>query len=240
MKVTPFGANLFQLTRLRLVNCYLVRENDGFTLIDTGIPGSANAMIAAAQEQGAPIVRIALTHGHQDHIGSLDALHAALPNAEVSVSSREARFLAGDMRLDPGEPQAKLRGSYQKSAATPDRLLQPGDRLGSLEVVAAPGHTPGHIAFFDVRDRTLIAGDAYYTVGGVAVVSTMRWRFPFPSLATWHKPTAVQSARELRALNPTQLAVGHGKVVQNPVEAMDAAISTAAARQEAERGTQQT
>ncbi len=44
MKVTKQGTNLLALTRLpRLfpVNLYLVREDDGFTLIDTGIPGGA-------------------------------------------------------------------------------------------------------------------------------------------------------------------------------------------------------
>ena len=238
MKATSFGAHLVQLTRLRGFNCYLVREDDGFTLIDTGLPGSAAAIVAAAQQQGTPIVRIALTHPHQDHVGSLDALHAALPQAEVSISTRDARFLRGDMSLDADEPQAKLVGSYQKCATAPDRLLVAGDRVGSLEVVAAPGHTPGQVAFFDTRDRTLIAGDAYYTVGGVTVASTGRWWFPFPTMATWHKPTALETARRLRALNPTQLAVGHGAVVQNPVEAMDAAIRTAVQQQEAQHGAQ--
>ena len=58
MKITPFGDNLIQLTRYPMlfpVNCYLVREDDGFTLIDTGLPGSTAAILAAAQAHGAPI-----------------------------------------------------------------------------------------------------------------------------------------------------------------------------------------
>ncbi len=109
-KDTSLTATLTQLTRFpRLfpVNCYLVREDDGLTLIDTGISGSAPAILAAAQRRGAPIARIALTHAHVDHAGSLDALHAAAPDAEILVPAREARFLAGEMSLDPGEPQAK-------------------------------------------------------------------------------------------------------------------------------------
>ena len=39
MKVTQSTANLLQLTRFGLVNCYLVREDDGFTLVDAGLPG---------------------------------------------------------------------------------------------------------------------------------------------------------------------------------------------------------
>src|SRR5919112_2618574 len=148
MKITHHGATLVQLTRFpRLfpVNCYLVREDDGFTLVDTAIEGSAAAIMAAARSLGDPIVRIALTHAHADHVGALDQLHALLPGAEVLIGARDARFLQGDMSLDPAEPQVKLRGSYTRRTTQPTRLLQPGDRVGSLAVVAAPGHTPGHI-----------------------------------------------------------------------------------------------
>ena len=230
MKTTQLGQFLIQLTRLWAFNCFLVREANGFTLIDTNLPGSATAILQAAQQLGMPITRIALTHSHQDHAASLDALHLALPQAEIAFPAREARFLAGDLSLDPAEPQAKLRGGYITVTTQPTRLLQPGDRLGSLEVIPAPGHTPGHIAFLDTRDRSLIAGDAFQTQFGIAVSGTLKWLFPFPALATWHKPTALQSARALRALNPARLAVGHGPALENPQAGMDAAI-LAAARQ---------
>jgi glyoxylase-like metal-dependent hydrolase (beta-lactamase superfamily II) len=231
MRVTAHGAHLVQLTRLpRLlpVNCYLVREAGGLTLIDAGLPGSAPAILKAAADLGAPITRIVLTHAHGDHLGSLDALRTRLPGAELSMSARDARFLAGDMSLDPSEPQAKLRGSYQRVESRPDRLLVDGDTVGSLRVVASPGHTPGHIAFLDTRDGSLIAGDALQTRAGVAVAGTVRWLFPLPALATWHRPTALTSARHLRALEPSRLAVGHGDVLERPLAEMDAAIAEAA------------
>jgi glyoxylase-like metal-dependent hydrolase (beta-lactamase superfamily II) len=230
VKTTAYERNFLQLTRLPIVfpvNCYLVREDDGFTLIDTALPGSAPAILAAARAHGAPIRRIALTHAHMDHVASLDALHAALPDAEVLISARDARFLRGEMTLDPEETQGQLRGSYQTCATRPTRELAPGDMLGSLQVIAAPGHTPGHLAFFDLRDRTLIAGDAFQTRGGIAVSGILRPLFPFPAMATWHAPTALASARALRALNPSRLAVGHGAVLEQPLPAMDAAIATA-------------
>jgi glyoxylase-like metal-dependent hydrolase (beta-lactamase superfamily II) len=194
------------------------------------LPKSQDDILAAARELGAPIVRIALTHAHGDHVGSVDALAAALPNATVAVSARDARFLAGDKSLDPGEPQSKLRGGYPQIETRPSVLLEPGDRVGSLEVVAAPGHTPGQVAFLDTRDRTLLAGDAYSTLGGVATTAKVNPRFPLPGMATWDKPTAVRTARELRALDPARLAVGHGKVVESPAAAMDAAIARAEGR----------
>jgi len=215
---------------LGVVNCYLVSEPDGLTLVDTGLPRSQKGLLAAADAKGAPIVRIALTHAHGDHVGSLDALAAALPEAEVSIGARDAKLMAGHKELEPGEPQAKLRGSYPEVKTRPARVLEPGDRVGSLEVVASPGHTPGHVAYLDTRDRTLIAGDAFQTQGGVAVSGVLRPLFPLPAIATWHKPTALESARALRALDPSRLAVGHGSVLESPAAKMDAAIAVAASR----------
>ena len=102
MQVISYGDSLIQLTRFPRVfpvNCYLVREADGFTLIDTAIAGSGKQIIAAAQGFNTPIVRIVLTHAHSDHAGSLDELHAALPQAEVIVAKRSVAMLAGDMSL---------------------------------------------------------------------------------------------------------------------------------------------
>lgn len=230
MKTTTYGDNLVQLTRFPVLfpmNCYLVRENDGFTLIDTAIAGSEKAILAAVQPLGAAIVRIVLTHAHGDHAGSLDALHAALPNAEVIVAERSVPLLAGDLRLLPGEPQDKARGGWVKCTTKADRTVVPGDRIGSLEVIAAPGHSPDSTAFLDTRDNTLIAGDAFQTRGGIAVSGVVRPLFPFVAMATWHKPTALESARALYALNPSRLAIGHGVVLTNPLPAMAQAIAVA-------------
>src|SRR5215210_5051531 len=231
MRSTVYGERLVQLTRyprMFPVNAYLVREEDGFTLVDTGLSGSEEEFIAAARERGGEIRRIALTHAHGDHTGSLDAMHDALPEAEVLVPAREGSFLRGVLDLTPEEQRlGELRGWWKTAKTQPTRELSPGDRVGSLEVVAAPGHTPGQVAFFDARDRMLIAGDAFQTRAGVAVSGVMRPLFPFPALATWHLPTALESARRLRALLPSRLAVGHGPVLEDPLEAMDHAIAVA-------------
>ncbi len=224
MKVRASSNNLFQLTHLVAFNCYLLREDDGFTLIDTNMSGQAQAIMREANKLGLPIVRILLTHAHVDHVGSLDALHAALPHAQVAISERDARFLTGDKSLDSSEPQVPLRGGYPICTTKPELLLHEGDRVGSLEVVATPGHTPGHVAFLDTRDRTVIAGDAFQTQGGVAVSGTFELLFPLPALATWHKGLAQESARKLLALQPSLLAVGHGRMLSQPQAAMEHAI----------------
>jgi glyoxylase-like metal-dependent hydrolase (beta-lactamase superfamily II) len=210
---------------LGFVNCYLVDEDDGVTLVDTMLPRNDNRILKAADERGRPIVRILLTHAHGDHIGALDALARRLPDAEVSMPARDARIMAGDLTLEPGEPQDKLRGSLPGADTRPDRLLGPGDRVGSLELIPAPGHTPGQAAFLDARDQTLFCADAYSTLGGVATTARVNPRFPLPGMATWHRPTALETARNLRALDPSRLAPGHGKVVEEPGAAMDAAIA---------------
>jgi glyoxylase-like metal-dependent hydrolase (beta-lactamase superfamily II) len=224
MKVTSATSNLFQLTRLVAFNCYLLREDDGFTLIDTNMGGQAQAIMQAASKLGLPITRIVLTHAHVDHVGSLDALHELLPDVPVAISERDVRFLSGDKSLDPSEPQVPLRGGYPICKTKPTILFKEGDRIGSLEVIATPGHTPGHVAFLDTRDRSLIAGDAYQTQGGVAVSGTIELLFPLPALATWHKGLALESARKLVALKPTVLTVGHGRVLNNPQAEMEHAI----------------
>ena len=239
MKTTQHGTHLTQLTRWPLlfpVNVYLVREDDGLTLIDAAVPGSTKAILAAADAIGLPITRIALTHGHADHVGSLDALRTALPDAEVLMTLRTAQLLSGDRSQSSDEASmGKLSGSWKTLETRPTRTIGHGDRVGSLEVVSAPGHSPDQVAYFDTRDRTLIAGDAFQTRGGIAVSGVVRPLFPFPALATWHKPTALESAIRLRGLNPSRLVVGHGTGISDPQAAMDRAIAVAERKLEGRR-----
>ena len=166
-------------------------------------------------------MRILLTHAHGDHIGSLDALAEQLPDAEVSSATR-----ACCARQEPGRRGAAAhahRSFPGRDGAHPH--AGGGDRAAPH---ARPGHTPGMIALLDERDGTLICGDAFSTLGGVATSAKANPRFPLPALATWDKPTALRSARALRALEPTALAPGHGPIVTDPGAAMDRAIAKAA------------
>ena len=223
MNSRTLNQNLIQLTRYRFVNAYLVREDDGFTLVDTTLGGGADDLIGAAQAAGGQIRRIALTHGHGDHVGSVEGLKQKLgPDVQVLLGELDARILAGEIGVE-----GKLPGSWPKVQWAPDVRLAAGDRAGSLEVVASPGHTPGHMAFVDTRDRTLIAGDVFTSYGQVAVTNSFYWRFPFATMATWDKSKDVESARALRALDPALLVVGHGPATAAPGDAMDKAIARA-------------
>jgi glyoxylase-like metal-dependent hydrolase (beta-lactamase superfamily II) len=216
---------VYRITQFAAVNAYLVQEEDGLTLVDTLMQGGHKRILAAAETANAPIRRIALTHAHGDHIGSLDKLAAALPGVEVLISARDARLLAKDKTMDPGEPDVKLRGGYPGAKTRPTATFEAGDTVGSLEVHAAPGHTPGQVAFLDPRDGTLYCADSFSTLGGVATTAKPNPRFPLPALATWHRPTALESAKAMRALDPQRIAPGHGKVVESPGAEMDRAIA---------------
>ena len=223
MKRTHLTGNLTQLTKLGLMNAYLVQEEDGLTLVDT-MMSAADGLLAAAQQAGAPIRRIALTHAHGDHVGSLDKLRDKLgTDVTVLMSEIDTQISTGERTDFPG----KKRGSWPKLKTTPDVLLHPSERVGSLEVVAAPGHTPGQVAFRDTRDGSLIAGDAFSSVRTLEVPSHMSMPFPLPYGATWNRPQALETAIALRALEPTLLVLGHGHAVRNPAPEMDAAIARA-------------
>lgn len=229
MRVTSFG-HCVQITffpGIFPVNCYLVKEADGATLVDAALPSSAQSIRKVADSLRVSLTRIVLTHGHADHTGALDALHEAYPDAEIMISERDSRLLRGDESLDPHEPQSKIRGGIKPCKTRPTHFLKDGERIGSLEVIGSPGHTPGHVALLDLRDKTLLAGDAFQIHGGIAVSGIVRPLFPFPALATWHKATALESAKRLSLMRPDRLAVGHGNLLVTPWEAMNDAIRKA-------------
>ncbi len=216
-----------------MVNCYLVSEDDGLTLVDTAL-GAARIIIEAARQLQKPIRRIALTHAHGDHTGSVNALRKRLIQQELHLlaGAREALIIEEasrgmkrkQMTLLEGEPRNPLRGSFQKLNTQPDIKLREGDTVGSLKVIDTPGHTPGHIAFLDERDGTLYAGDGLMTFGGVRLPFEPPWYFPFVKMGTWHYPTTLASARKMATFEPKRVLAGHGPALETSPAALKAAI----------------
>jgi glyoxylase-like metal-dependent hydrolase (beta-lactamase superfamily II) len=215
LAVTP---EITQLTFLWFINAFLVREDDGLTVVDTALGFAAKGILAAAAAQNLPIRRILLTHAHADHIGALDKLHAAVPAAEFLLGERESRLYAEAQRgvktskltLEPGEPQTPVKGEYPKCTTAVTRTFNDGDRIGSLRAVFTPGHTPGHMSFLDERSGTVIAGDEFVATGPLRVVGDGTGFGTLGGWFTWHKITALESALRVATLNPERIVVGHG------------------------------
>ncbi len=97
MQLVPETKILFRLTRFGMINCFLVREDDGLTLVDTGLARSATGIRKAARSLAAPIRRIVLTHAHVDHVGSVDALISKLPGIDFRQGPRLQFRIAAEL-----------------------------------------------------------------------------------------------------------------------------------------------
>ncbi|WP_192930903.1 MBL fold metallo-hydrolase [Deinococcus sp. AJ005] len=199
-----------QHAQFGVINSYLVPEADGFTLIDAGVPGLERHVLAVMKRTSRTLRRVVTTHTHPDHIGSMDALKKAFPDLEILVGANDADGMA-----------------HHGVLAAPTRLLRGGDSVGSLRVMDTPGHSPGHLAFFDERDGTLYAGDTFVGIPSLRVASVVNAMFPLPSIGTEDLARTVRSARELLDIPAKFLALGHGRVIRDPMPAMRRAVELA-------------
>lgn len=207
------------------VNCYFVEEEEGLTLIDTALGFAAKGIFQAAEVIGKPITKIVLTHAHEDHVGALDAIKERFPDITVYISKRDYRLMNGDRSLDSHEDQTPIKGGVPNTLKTrANELLKEGDQIGSLKAFETPGHTPGSMSFLDIRTNAIIVGDALQVRGGIAVAGDVKPLFPFPAWGTWSKETALKSAKKIAGIKPTLLAVGHGKIIENPIKLIEEAI----------------
>jgi hydroxyacylglutathione hydrolase len=140
-------------------NCSLVWDTDNrAALIDPG--GEAGRLLAEVAARGLTLEKILLTHGHLDHVGAAAELRDAL-GIPIIGPQREDRFW-----LDALPQQAEMFGFPPLLAFSPDQWLEDGYtvEVGSIrfDVLHCPGHTPGHVVFYQTEARLAFVGDVLF------------------------------------------------------------------------------
>lgn len=141
-------------------NCSLIWDPSTLrgAVVDPG--GDVDKIRAGIDKHGISVEKIVLTHGHIDHVGGAADLAEALG---VPV---EGPHLADRELIDKVSDQAAQFGVDGVRPVTPDRWLEEGDKVEiagrSFDVLHAPGHSPGHLVFFDSELRFAISGDVLF------------------------------------------------------------------------------
>ena len=201
------------------VHAFLLDDGNGLTLIDTMYDDDARHVLAELTSIGktpADVKHIILTHAHKSHVGGVAALKKA-SGATVYSHDWEVDIIAGRREASrvsafPKKPLAvyKLQlglalGLGRHTPCEVDRRLKAGDRVGPLEAVETPGHTPGSLSFWWPERRALFAGD---------VIAT------WPEFAAGWPGLTLDNDRNLRSVhqltdfgNAEILCVGHGEPI---------------------------
>jgi glyoxylase-like metal-dependent hydrolase (beta-lactamase superfamily II) len=213
--------------RCGVVNVVAIGDRSGWVLVDTALNGYAPAIREAAEARfgaGARPAGIFLTHGHFDHVGSLERL---LEIWDVPVYAHELEFpyLSGRSSYPPPDPLVG-RGIFSLlSRVYPRGPIDVGPRLvappadGSVPAVRdwhwlhTPGHTPGHISLMRDDDRCLVAGDAVVTTKQESMIAVLTQRPELHGPPAYFTPdwsSARESVRKIAALAPDVIIAGHG------------------------------
>ncbi len=198
-----------------------------WVLIDAGLPGFAGSIRHAAAKRfgkGARPSAILLTHGHFDHVGSLEAL-AREWDAPIFAHEKELPYLTGMSPYAPPDPSVgggmmalmswmfprgpiDLKGRVHPLPADGSVPFMPGWRW-----VPTPGHTAGHVSFFREGDATLIVGDAFVATKQESVLAILEQRKEIHGPPTYFTPdwvSARRSVEDLAKLEPALAITGHG------------------------------
>jgi glyoxylase-like metal-dependent hydrolase (beta-lactamase superfamily II) len=193
-------------------------DAEGLTLIDTGWRSGGPRLVRSIRMLGLDpraVGRVLLTHWHPDHAGSAAAFARSSAEPDVLVGPDDLDVVAGRVarpyRTVPpawtswsGRLADRLGLMKPAEAVPAASALTPGATLdvgGGLEVVPAPGHTPGHTAFWLREHGALLAGDAVWN-------TWVTWRGPAMSCSAL--PAVPSTLRRLADLDPGVLAVAHG------------------------------
>ncbi len=147
--VTPFEQNCSIIVCEKTNRC---------AVVDPG--GDLDRIEDAIRRSGATLEKILITHGHADHCAGTGELRRRT-GVPVEGPQREETFW-----IDQLPASTKRFGLPPAEVFTPDRWLEDGDtvQVGELvlEVRHCPGHTPGHVIFFERGERVAFVGDVIF------------------------------------------------------------------------------
>ena len=127
-------------------------------IVDPG--GDISLILDAVQQLGITPVLILLTHGHIDHVGGAGELAQHLNVPIEGPNSGDRPW------LESMDKQSEKFGLPNAKSFVPDRWLIHNDRVRFgdevLEVLHCPGHTPGHVVFFNRKDKLALVGDVLF------------------------------------------------------------------------------
>jgi glyoxylase-like metal-dependent hydrolase (beta-lactamase superfamily II) len=221
--------------RIILVNVIFFgirNAGDGkWVVIDAGIPGFAKAIIKAAEERFGSRARpaaIVLTHGHFDHVGSLEKL-AERWDVPIYAHPLELPYLDGSASYPPPDPtvggglMSLLSSLFPRGPINVARWLKELPSDGSVpgmphwQWIHTPGHTPGHVSLWRESDRLVIAGDAFITTQqeSAYAVAVQRPEIHGPPMYyTQNWNDSHESVLKLAALEPEIAVTGHGPAIR--------------------------
>lgn len=146
--VTPFEQNA------PIIYC---TETNMCAFVDPG--GDIDKLLEVAKRYQLIPEKILLTHGHLDHAGAAAELSEIL-NIEIYGPHKEDAFL-----LDALSAQGQMYGMQTRNC-TPNYWLEDGDEISvgnvKFQVIFCPGHTPGHIVFFNKENKLALVGDVIF------------------------------------------------------------------------------
>lgn len=186
---------------------------DGLIVVDAGLPGTATRLGALLAEHGhqlSDVRHILITHADPDHIGGLRGLLKATSARVYGGAATQAYVQRRKVPPHVPMPMALLArpmGALMMRGARIDQMVTAGEALalaGGIRAIATPGHTDDHVAYYWERERVLFAGDLFRYQNDTLTLT--------PARISYDLKAAAASAREVLALNPAFICVGHGGV----------------------------
>lgn len=214
----------------RIVNiCFIQNERKELIMVDAGMPNDYPIILEEINKKfnGQKPIALILTHGHFDHVGSLAPLLVEW-DIPVFASQEELPYLNGLKDYPKGKFSTKgfipllsktfpHHGIHLKSNLFPLPINGTVPFLEEWEWMATPGHTPGHVSFYNKVQRVLIAGDAVVTVKQESLFAVLTQRYSLngpPAYFTPHTREAKKSIVQLLQRPIKYLVTGHGPVIR--------------------------